>query len=275
MDLLSEIKRLVAEERRITKELLKLLARAERERLYARRGYSSLFEFCVKELGYSEGAASRRVGAMRLMQAHAGLEQKLRSGDISVTVASRLESAFRKSSISDETKAQIVRAAEGLTVNELERKVAQILPEVKIPQKELRLCRSGIRLLSLELDESVIRMLDGLKEKYSHRKPGMTYGDLIEILARDALKPVTHRNPASGEAVRYISPALKTKIRERDGGRCTYEDPLTRRRCDARYFLEFDHIIPVSRGGRATLSNLRLLCRIHNRLAAEDAGVTF
>ena len=33
--------------------------------------------------------------------------------------------------------------------------------------------------------------------------------------------------------------------------------------------LEFDHIDPVARGGRATVEGVRLLCRVHNQYAAE------
>ena len=54
----------------------------------------------------------------------------------------------------------------------------------------------------------------------------------------------------------------------RDGGQCTFvsEDG---RRCSARSFLEYDHILEFARGGEATVQNLRLLCRAHNRYAAE------
>ncbi|PYV07875.1 MAG: hypothetical protein DMG07_27350, partial [Acidobacteria bacterium] len=33
--------------------------------------------------------------------------------------------------------------------------------------------------------------------------------------------------------------------------------------------LEFDHIVPFAAGGEATVENLRLLCRVHNRHEAE------
>ena len=41
------------------------------------------------------------------------------------------------------------------------------------------------------------------------------------------------------------------------------------KRCEARTRLEFDHIEPVARGGRATVGGLRLRCRAHNQYAAE------
>jgi hypothetical protein len=36
-------------------------------RLYAEKGFASLFEYAVQGLGYSEAAAGRRIAAMRLL----------------------------------------------------------------------------------------------------------------------------------------------------------------------------------------------------------------
>jgi hypothetical protein len=43
------------------------------------------------------------------------------------------------------------------------------------------------------------------------------------------------------------------------------------RRCKARRFLEFDHAVPVARGGTATVEGLRLRCRAHNQYEADRA----
>jgi hypothetical protein len=128
-------------------------------------------------------------------------------------------------------------------------------------------------LLKLMIDEDLLQKLDQLRALYSHRKPGMSYRDLIAMLASDALKKKKHRANGAGEAPRYIPPALKEKIRARDCGRCTYKDPLTGKKCESSHLLEFDHILPVAHGGRATEENLRLLCRAHNQLMAEKAGL--
>lgn len=41
------------------------------------------------------------------------------------------------------------------------------------------------------------------------------------------------------------------------------------RRCEARERVEYDHVVPVARGGEATVEGVRLLCRAHNQLEAE------
>lgn len=54
-----------------------------------------------------------------------------------------------------------------------------------------------------------------------------------------------------------ISEDVRITVWRRDGGKCT--------KCDSRDKLEFDHIIPVSRGGSSTTRNIELLCQLHNR----------
>ncbi|MGK5087199.1 hypothetical protein WDW86_06540 [Bdellovibrionota bacterium FG-2] len=48
-NLLSQIKLLAAAERRLTTQVLELLREVERRRLYSGLGFSSLFEYAVKE----------------------------------------------------------------------------------------------------------------------------------------------------------------------------------------------------------------------------------
>ena len=41
-------------------------------------------------------------------------------------------------------------------------------------------------------------------------------------------------------------------------------------RCTAKHYLEIDHVLPFAWGGGHDEDNLRLLCRAHNQLMAED-----
>ncbi len=72
---------------------------------------------------------------------------------------------------------------------------------------------------------------------------------------------------------RYIPARVKRAVWQRDEGRCTwrFDDG---RPCGSREALEFDHFRPFAKGGRSDdARNVRLLCRMHNRMAAEAGGL--
>ena len=58
---------------------------------------------------------------------------------------------------------------------------------------------------------------------------------------------------ASSEMGRHIPGEVKRAVSARDGCRCVG--------CGDDRYLEFDHIIPHSRGGANTFGNVQLLCR--------------
>jgi hypothetical protein len=66
-----------------------------------------------------------------------------------------------------------------------------------------------------------------------------------------------------------IPNAVRRDIFERDGTRCAYISP-DGHRCSATAFLELDHIRPRALGGQHDAENLRVLCRAHNQLHAEQ-----
>ncbi len=75
---------------------------------------------------------------------------------------------------------------------------------------------------------------------------------LYEIL--QVLLNVHHRKVLYGQAAsRSISQAVKNAVWQRDGGRCVD--------CGDNQYLEFDHVIPFTKGGASSENNLQLLCR--------------
>jgi 5-methylcytosine-specific restriction endonuclease McrA len=66
-----------------------------------------------------------------------------------------------------------------------------------------------------------------------------------------------------------VSRATRRAVFERDGERCTFIDG-DGHRCPATTWLELDHVIARARGGTTELGNLRVRCRAHNGLYAEQ-----
>ena len=60
----------------------------------------------------------------------------------------------------------------------------------------------------------------------------------------------------SDKQSRHIPSHVRREVWRRDQGRCT--------KCGSRNNLEFDHIIPVSKGGSSTARNVELLCQSCN-----------
>jgi 5-methylcytosine-specific restriction endonuclease McrA len=126
--------------------------------------------------------------------------------------------------------------------------------------------------------------LETLKSLLSHKIPD---GNLTAVLReavrcaiarhgkrRGAVKPERKRKPAASRHPRAgkreaIPAEVKRAVFERDGGRCTYVSP-DGRRCDSRWKLELDHVEAAALGGKPTVENLRLRCRSHNALHAEE-----
>jgi hypothetical protein len=145
-----------------------------------------------------------------------------------------------------------------------------------------------------ELDGAAIitdaRMIFSAEEKsteVNHRKvlAHFAFGDEIEIRTsgkgagrysfdEDGEKAVAIWQVAIGranqtivtsddpQARRRISREIRQRVWQRYGGRCA--------ECNADTYLEFDHIIPVAKGGGNSETNVQLLCRKCN-LAKSDA----
>jgi len=119
------------------------------------------------------------------------------------------------------------------------------------------LMRSSVPDGDLEtiIDDAVTEKLDRLEAK-RFAKTGAPRKTLAD----------TDTTPNS----RHIPAAVRRAVHERDEGRCTYQDTRGKR-CTARDRLEFHHHgTSFGGGGDHSVTNIRLMCRTHNRLLAEE-----
>jgi len=90
--------------------------------------------------------------------------------------------------------------------------------------------------------------------------------DTLQILIEPDFVPFSETQRRAGEAEdkpdRYVPPEVKLAVWRRDQGKCV--------QCKSKEKLEYDHIIPVSKGGSNTERNVQLLCEKCNREKAAE-----
>ncbi len=247
--LLKDTLHLVEQERSIGGRILWHLKEIDRRKLFVELKCSSLFDYCVRILRYSEGQASRRVSGCRLLKDLPEIAQQIEEGTLNLTQLNQASFFFRDEKISNSTeKAAILKKLEGRSTRETER----ILHEHR---KE-----AVSRNVFLVVKEETKKKLDQVRDLKAHSCPDND--SLLNKMCEEVSKiwdPTLIKRHVSGSSTdtRFIPKMIQAEVWQRDRGMCT--------KCQSTYALEFDHIRPFAMGGKSTVENLRLLCRACNQ----------
>ncbi|MBI1861063.1 MAG: HNH endonuclease [Deltaproteobacteria bacterium] len=230
---------------RAKSRVLDYLAEVDRRRLWLHEGYASLYDFCIRYLGYSEGETHRRIQACRLSQKVVEVKPLLENGTLSLTALTLLSPVLEKSNAQD-LLPQVI--------NKPSREVADILakqfPE-KIQKKEI---------LKIILDEELRELLEQAR-KLASEKDGAA---LLKKVLKSFVRQKKARNTVTPRHTHYVQARTAREVKERDGYRCGYVGP-SGVRCNQTAHLQIDHVRPYAMGGSSRdLDNLRVLCRAHN-----------
>ncbi len=95
--LLAQTAQLARHEQALQILVLDHLREIEARRLHLTRGYGSLFDYVVHELGYTAAAAWRRIKAMRLCDQTSGARELLQDGSLNLSNAAQLQNLFERS----------------------------------------------------------------------------------------------------------------------------------------------------------------------------------
>ena len=87
---------LVKEERRVTGLVITNLQKISDTQLYLQMGFSSMFDYSTRGLGYSEASAYRRISTVKLSAVIPEIKAKLDSGDLNMTNLSMAQSFFTR-----------------------------------------------------------------------------------------------------------------------------------------------------------------------------------
>jgi 5-methylcytosine-specific restriction endonuclease McrA len=133
--------------------------------------------------------------------------------------------------------------------------------------------------LQVTLDQETHDLLRQAQALLGHAVPSGNVGEVLKRSLQALVRVLEKRKFAATErprarrshaGSRYIPAEVRREVHERDGGQCTFVGE-SGHRCEATRALEFDHVVPVARGGETTAPNLRLRCRAHNQYEAERA----
>jgi hypothetical protein len=235
-------------------------------------GFPSLFEFCVKVLGYSQGKASRRTQGLKFLESvsdakAAEVKEKMKDGVLTVTHLCLLQSVARKEKLTVAKREEMISRLEGVSVRESEKILAAEFGVEAVARESVRPLTESASKLTVVVDQETLDLLAEFKELTAHQNPNGSTAEALKTALRVALlkkrpqvpAPVRSGATSQSSAQRFARGRLRAQVWQRDRGRCCI--------CGSKYLLEVDHFVPYSRGGRTELSNLRLLCRAHHKNA--------
>ncbi len=133
-ELLVQTKKVVTDEREATNFVLDHLREVEQRYLYAKLKYSSMFEYCTKELKYCNASAQLRIDAMRLSKDVPELKESLENGTLNLSVIGTVQKFIRhqkakKKGYSPEQKRALLKQVEKKSKLETEQFFTTLSPE--------------------------------------------------------------------------------------------------------------------------------------------------
>lgn len=288
-ELMNNFESLVKTERKITHQVLQCILEIENRKLHLDRGYSSLFDFMVKGHGYSESAAYRRIQSARLLRQVPEISKSIESGSLNLTQVSQLSMALRQKEVKLQDMSVVIKSKVQKILKTIENKntveTRLVLTQV-LDWKPQKLERTEIQKdesvhLALNFEKLEWELMEKLRARLSHQNPSLKWKDLLLLLAQKELKEPSQRKATPERkwaedlrsAEKAIPRRVQIEIRRAADDQCEYQDPQSKRRCEARHFLEIDHRLPRALQGSNERKNLRLFCRSHNQKSAEEWGL--
>ncbi len=248
--LLERTKELSGIEHHLEVVVIDHLREIHKRRLYLRRGFSSLFDYAVRELGYSDAAAWRRIKAMRLCADVAGVRERLQNA------AAQLQHAFDRQerkkeraarsaprgagfgaaaqsqegsapprsaerkpapALDSEARRELVEQASGKSSREVMQLLAEVDPELAAPADRVRPLGGGSWELKAVIDDECRRGLERLKGLLSHVDPHLTLGQLMGRPGAGRARPL-RPGPAAARAARRAGQRGRANFGAEDAG---------------------------------------------------------
>ncbi len=126
--LLHELRALVTQDRATTALLIAHLGETDARRLYAPAGYPSMFEYCVREVHFSEDVAYKRIQVARAARLFPSIYDLLADGRLHLTAVVLLAPR-----LTPENADELLAAAVHRSKAEIEQLLAERFPQPDLP----------------------------------------------------------------------------------------------------------------------------------------------
>ena len=113
--------------------MIGFIVETERRELFLRSGYSSLFDYCMKELGYSESQAMRRITAARCVAKFPEVFELLKVNEVNLGTISRVSKL-----LTPENRGSVLESIRKKSLREVEAIVAEHAPIATFPRDRVR-----------------------------------------------------------------------------------------------------------------------------------------
>lgn len=203
--LLEKTESLVQQERELLTQILHHLREIESRRLFSSLGFSSLFDYAVRRLKYSEDQAARRIAAMRLLKELPEIEEKIETGALTLTNLGMAQTLFRhdhKKSIQNIKDGSLTTSCLSRTAklsflakleNKSKRQAEKIVleqtgdPGALKPDRMKVVTESKVEIQFIA-DQTLLDKIEKLKGLLAHSHPQISMAELLDKLCDLGLK---------------------------------------------------------------------------------------
>jgi len=284
-------------------DLLFHLAEIEARSLHLKMACSSMFTFCVTELGFSEDQAYSRIAVAHAGKRFPAVIELLRSGKVHLT-GLRLLGPH----LTEQNHREVLAQASGKSKRQIEELVAKLAPQPPVPTVIRKLPRPAQMPLDQAASPALPRRaerptvaplsVDTFKVQFTasrafrdklqqaqrllrHRVPSGDVGQILEKAVDLLIEKVTkerfgvgrkpRKESVSGDGPaksRHVPASTARHVYSHDEARCAFVDDRGKR-CEETGMLEFDHIDGFAETRSHDKGRVRLLCWAHNQYFAE------
>lgn len=225
---------------------------------------SSLFDYCVRELGYSEGAAQRRIVAARMLTEIPEIEKKIATGSLTLSNISQVNQFYRETTTAE--KREALASIEGMTKKACEKKLFELTGKEEIvAESEQRVSKDKVKVAYVLNDET----MELLKKLKGLLGGNLEMDQLLQYALKAGIAKVEKDKFKQTESVRKVlSPAKVSRVITASVKRDVYRRDRKCVNCGSVYNLNFDHAKAYALGGDANTGNIRLLCFNCNQRAS-------